>query len=88
MKYQSRSELVRLALDGDGNAVEKLHDECIDQKSAKEVSDLLLGTLPQHQATVEDWLHAIVELHPDLAVLIGAGLKSKLGLRLDLEKDP
>lgn len=87
MEHGTRSTLVRSALEGDGNAIEQLHHECTDPKGAKEIADLLLATLPQHTGEVEEWLHAIVELHPDMAQSVGAALKNKLGLRLDLEKE-
>lgn len=80
MNGSTHAELVDAALTGAPDAVEKLHVLCANPAAAKEVTELLFAAWSRHAKPVEDWLQAVVEMHPDLAAPIGSRLRAKLGL--------
>lgn len=82
MNPSNRRELIDAALKGDPAAVEQLHVLCSEASSAQVVVDLLFAAWDGHSKTVEDWLQAIVEMHPDMALTVGRRLRAKLGVAL------
>lgn len=78
MQPRSTSDLVQAALDGDSEAIVELHARCGDEGVARQIGEHMLAALPRHRDAVENWVHAIVEMHPDLAVEFGNALRKSL----------